>query len=402
MANINPINAPRNLTPLENPQQLRFDFGDVADQYRASASRASRRARRYPIENLPPSPENLFDIEDLRRIYHNGIRILTPDEYRYLNDAGIGDAAVYERMNDRVLRNFIEQRRSQIESQPPALRNKSRMTKKTAMKSANEAAKDKLSKMSDDEFKQTVITTKGDVVPYYEESLENYFTGPNNVMAISPEQYTNLFNQNLNRLNKIIADKNTSGVQYRVKELTPDGNLIFETPDQIVNGKNIASGTQEWGVSINPGKWSGEVADIANKQYFRSIPGLEMSSAGAGIFPYREELVGMKLSGTRAYESINDYLKELGLGRVKPGFNSQTSSTFNDAGERIMSGSMDVWKNFIDKDKAVGYYGNPFAIHGVMRQVGGDMEMGLPNTGVNFEDIPDDVLAIMIANNRLK
>jgi hypothetical protein len=28
--------------------------------------------------------------------------------------------------------------------------------------------------------------------------------------------------------------------------------------------------------------------------------------------------------------------------------------------------------------------------------------MGLPNTGVNFEDIPDDVLAIMIANNRLK
>jgi hypothetical protein len=436
VAKLDAGNAPRNLTPLENPQQLRFDFGDVADQYRASASRAinqqpltditvpingfavgtpewtrlhniiqdSRRIDNY-MQNIirySPSPENLFDIEDLRRIYHNGIRILTPDEYRYLNDAGIGDAAVYERMNDRALRNFREQRRIEIESQPPALRNKSRMTKENAMNSANEAAKDKLSKMSDDEFKQTVITTKGDVVPYYEESLENYFTGPNNVMAISPEQYTNLFNQNLNRLNEIIAGKNTSSVQYRVKELTPGGNLIFETPDQIVNGKNIASGTQEWGVSINPGKWSGEVADIANKQYFRSIPGLEMSSAGAGIFPYREELAGMKLSGTRAYESINDYLKELGLGRVKPGFNSQTSSTLNDAGERIMSGSMDVWKNFIDKDKAVGYYGNPFAIYGVMRQAGGDTEMGLPNTGVNFEDIPDDVLAMMIANNRLK
>jgi hypothetical protein len=428
MAKLDARDAVRQLPTLENPQQLTFDFGNVTDQYRASnqlppppseieiptqlisnASRASRRTRRYPdlqawqIENLPPSPENLFDIEDLRRAYWNSTRFLSPEEYSYLNNVGLGDPKVYEGMNDRVLRNFREQRRVEIESQPPELRNKSRMTMENAMNSANEAAKDKLLKMSDDEFKQTVVTTKGDVVPYYEESLENYFTGPNNVTAISPEQYANLFNQNLNRLNEIIAGKNTSGVQYRVKELTPGGNLIFETPDQIVNGKNIASGTQQWGVSINPGKWSGEVADIANKEYFRSIPGLEMSASGSGIFPYREELAGMKLSGTRAYESINDYLKELGLGRVKPGFNSQTSSTLNDAGERIMSGSMDVWKNFIDKGKAVGYYGSPYrAIHGVMRQVGGDMEMGLPNTGVNFEDIPDDVLAIMIANNRLK
>jgi hypothetical protein len=41
------------------------------------------------------------------------------------------------------------------------------------------------------------------------------------------------------------------------------------------------------------------------------------------------------------------------------------------------------------------------SIPAVMRQTG-DTEMGLPNTGVNFEDIPDDVLAMMIANNRLK
>jgi hypothetical protein len=424
IARLDARNAPINLTPLENPQQLRFDFGDAADQYRASnqlppppseieiptqlisnASRASRRTRRYPIENLPPSPENLFDIEDLRRAYHNSTRVLSPEEYRYLNDVGFGDPDVYEmridlEKSESSPANSFDLNSIQLPGQPPALRNRSRMTKENAMSRVNEAAKDKLSKMSDDEFEQTIITTKGDIVPYYQESLENYFSGPNNVTALSPEQYINSFNQNLNRLNEIIANKNTSGVQYRVKGLTPEGRLMFETPEQIVNGKKIESGTQNWGVDINPGQWRGEVADIASKEYFKSIPGIGMRTSSAGVFPYGSQFYGTP--GTRAYESINEYLKELGLGRVKPGFNSQTASEYDELGNLKTSGAFDVWKNFIDKDKAVGYYGNPFAVYGVMRQVGGDMEMGLPNTGVNFEDIPDDVLAIMIANNRLK
>jgi hypothetical protein len=424
MAKLDARNEPRNLTPLENPQQLRFDFGDVADQYRASnqlppppseieiptqlisnASRASRRTRRYPIENLPPSPENLFDIEDLRTAYHNSTRVLSPEEYRYLNDVGFGDPDVYEmridlEKSESSPANSFDLNSIQLPGQPPALRNRSRMTKENAMSRVNEAAKDKLSKMSDDEFEQTIITTKGDIVPYYQESLENYFSGPNNVTALSPEQYINSFNQNLNRLNEIIANKNTSGVQYRVKGLTPEGRLMFETPEQIVNGKKIESGTQNWGVDINPGQWRGEVADIASKEYFKSIPGIGMRTSSAGVFPYGSQFYGTP--GTRAYESINEYLKELGLGRVKPGFNSQTASEYDELGNLKTSGAFDVWKNFIDKDKAVGYYGNPFAVYGVMKQTGGDTEIGLPNTGVNFEDIPDDVLAIMIANNRLK
>jgi hypothetical protein len=59
--------------------------------------------------------------------------------------------------------------------------------------------------------------------------------------------------------------------------------------------------------------------------------------------------------GTGAYESINEYLKALDLGRVKPGFNSQTDY------------SRGAWENFIKSGRGVGFYANPRTVYGSMK-----------------------------------
>ena len=112
------------------------------------------------------------------------------------------------------------------------------------------------------------------------------------------------------------------------------------------------SGKAQWSVGVNPGQWRGEVKDIANADYFKAIPGLDMSISSQGVFAD-----GIPRRGTRAYESINEYLKLMDLGRVKPGFNSQTSY------------SKGLWDNAIKKGKAFGYFNNPRTIYGSMRTV---------------------------------
>jgi hypothetical protein len=61
--------------------------------------------------------------------------------------------------------------------------------------------------------------------------------------------------------------------------------------------------------------------------------------------------------GTGTYESINQYLKELDLGRVKPGFNSQTEY------------SRGLWENAIQKGKGFGFYSNPRTVYGTMKSL---------------------------------
>jgi hypothetical protein len=117
------------------------------------------------------------------------------------------------------------------------------------------------------------------------------------------------------------------------------------TPQEI-------SGKTNWSVDVNPGQWRGEVEDIANADYFKAIPGLNMSISSQGVFSD-----GIPRRGTRAYESINEYLKLMDLGRVKPGFNSQTPTTRG------------LWGDAIKEGKAFGYFNNPRTIYGSMRTV---------------------------------
>jgi len=314
--------------------------------------------------------------------------------------------------------------------------NVSGLNKEQALQRAAGKEKDKIAKMSDTEFKNTVLNPNGEIVKYKKGPEINNLTydmdsgrmALKNQNIISQKEYLDLFNSNLDRLNEIIASKNKSvpRVEYKVKGLNEQGHLTFETPEQIIprqrtqavidnynafqehpeiwaeekaglrqnedgswqfneevgtdtySSKEAAmkalskavedqvgpmqklSGESVWGVEINPGKWQGEVEDIANKEYYRAIPGLEMSNTMGTVFPDR-----VARRGTKAYESINDYLKELGLGRVKPGFNSQTEF------------SQSAWEDFVKKGKAFGYYGDPKTVYGSMKSV-------LPYLGLGY------------------
>lgn len=209
--------------------------------------------------------------------------------------------------------------------------------------------KEDILKLSDDEFKKTILKPTGDVAPYTDAlDISNEMSFNSNLgkmqatgtQPMSEDDYVTEFNSRLDLLNDIIARKNTTGVDYSVTGLDKRGVLNFTGP----------TGNQRWSVNINPGQWRGEVQDIPNSDYYRSIPGLDMSSSSSSVFgdytPRR---------GSGAYESINEYLKALDLGRVKPGFNSQSSS------------SKPLWENAIKKGNAFGFYSNPHTIHGAMK-----------------------------------
>ncbi|MCX6195521.1 MAG: hypothetical protein NTY55_02560 [Flavobacteriia bacterium] len=282
--------------------------------------------------------------------------------------------------------------------------NRSGLSKDEILAKASKKDKDILSKMSENEFIETVLKPTGDIAKYkpsltVDELMYDTDLGRmrlKNQKPISAVEYAEEFNKNLDELNKIIAKNNKSGVEYKVKKLDPSGNLIFETPeqtirkweeipeavetikdfekikndpvqlknsvytkneiDEIINafkkGEVIPAGESRWGVNINPGKWKGKVEDIPNEEYFKNIPGINMSNTTNGVFSDR-----VTRRGTGTYESINEYLKKFDLGRVKPGFNSQTKT------------SKGLWENAVQKDKAYGYYGKPNTVYGSMKSM---------------------------------
>jgi len=337
-------------------------------------------------------PSTSMDLEDMRRAYHNSTRFLMPEEIKYLRKHGIGSRLDYQKPEsttyfgpdeiDRFMEVYHVNRQlppppaqinlpGNIYSRPvvsnprgglfgmtpeqtndiwanyipmdwskPKITNRSGLTKEEVLTKAPAKDKDVISKMSEDEFKTTVLKPTGEVVPYEfsKSALES-----ENVIPMSPEEYTDVFNSRLDLLNDIIAEKNKSGVEYRVKGLTPEGRLKFTTP-------SISNSETSWGVRINPGQWRGEVEDVMNLDYYRNIPGISVSSSSSPVFADARPRRG---SGT--YDAINEYLKRLDLGRVKPGFNTQTDY------------SRGLWENAIKKGNAVGYYSDPYTIYGTMK-----------------------------------
>lgn len=363
-----------------------------------------------PIPIQTPSVSN-FDLEELRRVYHNSERYLRPEEVRYLHKHGHGLRENYlpnqlppppseiQFMPDGTTRTVYNQQRivptpqgglfgmtpeqteaawrnlqnnpnwtnwnssNIFDSYTPKSVNRSGLSKEEAIAKASTKDKDVISKMSEEEFSNTVLKPTGEVVPYESQvDLMPHFTGNNNVVAMSPKEYSDIFNEHIDLLNDIVAKNNKSGIQYKVKGIDEHGNLTFYTPANQ-KGKNplikqgledveIPAGESTWSTTINPGQWRGNVEDIANTQYFRSIPGLEMRNTTGTVFADR-----LPRKGTGAYESINEYLKKLDLGRVKSGFNSQTES------------SKGAWENFIKSGRAVGFYNNPSTVYGTMKSI---------------------------------
>jgi hypothetical protein len=243
----------------------------------------------------------------------------------------------------------------------PSVKNRSGLTKDEVIQRSKD--KDKVSKMTEEEFQNTVLKPSGEIADYVPGmDIDKLTYDPSSGRTIlkdqvkmSEREYADAFNQRIDLLNEIIADRNKSGVEYKVKELSPSGYLTFETPSQNIldtsgNPITINPGESQWTVRLNPGQWKGDVEDIANSDYYRSIPGLEMSNTTGTVFADRTPR-----KGTGAYESINEYLKRMDLGRVKPGFNSQTAF------------SKGAWENFIKTGRGVGYYANPNLVYGTMK-----------------------------------
>ena len=299
----------------------------------------------------------------------------------------------------------------------PEVVNRSGLTKNEIISKAAGKDKDIVSKMSEKDFQDSVFKPTGEVSPYEQVNTYDKFTGDNEIFNMSADEYAETFNSRLDLLNDIINTNNKSGLQYNVEKLTPEGRLIFNTPKQSVPtvlndmqkarlseftanpqkfiseyaplnklddgtwrfpdevelgtytskedavadftnrinkefGPKEISGKTDWSVGILPGQWRGTVEDVANADYYRRIPGLNMQASSEGVFADR-----VARRGSGAYESINEYLKRLDLGRVKPGFNSQTDY------------SRGLWENAVKKGKAFGYYNNPNTVYGSMKAV---------------------------------
>lgn len=253
------------------------------------------------------------------------------------------DLIYSESQNRRNTFNTIPNTSSIVSNDIPNVTNvysKSGFTREDVLNSVDNETKELIKNLPDEDFKRIVLKPDGKI-DFIASDL-NVKRNTSGIEQMSIENYVKTFNDNLPRLNEIIARKNTSGVPYTVTGIDESGRITFNSP----------KGLSYFDTKIVPGKFKGEVRDIADKDYYQNIPGLNMRNTMSGVFQD-----GVARRGTKTYESINDYLKLLDLGRVKPGFNSQTEY------------SRGAWENFVKSGKAVGYYNNSGTVYGSMKTV---------------------------------
>lgn len=202
-------------------------------------------------------------------------------------------------------------------------------------------------------------------------------------------QYVFEFNNNLDELNRIIKANNKSGWDWKVNRLTNDGVLEIGYPAQNWMGVPVDAGTTTWNVHIRPGRVRGNVELVPNMSYYYNLPGLNMRNTSKSVFPRNlmlERSIGngpiKTPKGTGAYTSINQYLKDFNLGRVKPGFNSQTADSYN------------LWKKAILEGKAFGFEPEGNLIYGAMKRKGGET---LPKAQFGLNSLTPIVTPFMAA-----
>ena len=165
---------------------------------------------------------------------------------------------VFGRISDRVgalsrvrtpaqartfMRNTFGFGNSSAKNTPRGVVNKSLLGKnetKALLKDKSEI--DKLEKLSEAEFKDILITPDGKI------KFPEKYTGPKQITKIETKDWVDEFNGNLELLNRIIAENNTSGKEYWVTGISEDGLLSFRTAD----GRNSTMRTY-----IKPGKFRG-------------------------------------------------------------------------------------------------------------------------------------------------
>jgi hypothetical protein len=252
----------------------------------------------------------------------------------------------------------MKERRNSSRVQLPNLPNvtnvysRSGFTREGVLNRVDNETKELIKNLPDKDFEKIVLKPNGKVDFIASDlDLDVDILGAE---RMTKEDYVKTFNDNLPKLNEIIAKKNISGIPYTVKGIDIGGTITFNSP----------KGLSYFNTRIIPGKFKGKVEDISDEDYYKNIPGLNMGDSLSGVFG---DSSGRR--GTKTYESINDYLKSLDLGRVKPGFNSQTTTIKDNSGKIIRTGSKDVWESFVKSGKAVGYYNNTGTVYGSMKTV---------------------------------
>lgn len=324
---------------INNPNNSRYPLSDdLLSRWQLEDARINNRV---PLATLPSEIIVPYNMDEVINLARRNASITRPtsiterlfgrisDSFRGLRRVAGDDVPI-----SQVPNNF----RNYVASDPGGPMNASLLGKtetKALLKDKSEI--DKLEKLSDSEFRDILITPDGRI------KFPEKYTGPKQITKVETKDWVEEFNGNLDLLNRIIAENNTSGREYWVTGITEDGVLKFRTAE----GRTSSMSTY-----IKPGKFKGEVQDIADTKYMvDEIPGLQM----AGASP----IFGDAVRGTGTYKSLNEYLKKMELGRVKSGMNMQSNY------------SKPLWENAIKKGDAFGFYASPGTVHGIMKKEGG-------------------------------
>lgn len=205
--------------------------------------------------------------------------------------------------------------------------------------------------LTEEAFKNSVFSPSGKLHPapqYARADLYNVFSNPKPQYSMPLNEYVNEFNSRLDILNDIIERNNMSGIPYEVTELTNDGFLRFNSP----------RGRSSFATRIQPGSFTREnLEEVIDPIYWRNIPGIEMSDTSYGVFGE----IANPPRGTNSYRSLNEYLKQQQLGRIKSGFNAQSES------------GLKAWEKFVKNNEAHGYFDEPNRMYSIFRKEGGKL-----------------------------
>lgn len=201
-----------------------------------------------------------------------------------------------------------------------------------------------------EKFHQTVVVPGGEIAEHADLGRAGQVFGSlrdeGRLKEIPLDEWADRFLSNLPRANELLAKRNKTNprVDYRIKslDLSPHGghsaNIVFETPSMGFAGE---PGTRSINVILRPGEFKGTVPDIKSRGFYEQFPGINMYNTSNGIFPD-----GRPRKGTGMYEGINDYLTEMGLGKVKTGFSGHSQI------------AKKVWGKFVEDGRGLGYYAN--------------------------------------------
>jgi hypothetical protein len=205
--------------------------------------------------------------------------------------------------------------------------------------------------LTEEAFKNSVFSPSGKLhsAPQYSRAdLYNVFSNPKPQYSMPLNEYVGEFNSRLDILNDIIERNNMSGIPYEVTELTDDGFLRFNSP----------KGRSSFATRIQPGSFTREnLEEVIDPVYWRNIPGIEMSDTSYGVFGE----IANPPRGTNSYRSLNEYLKQQQLGRIKSGFNAQSEA------------GLKAWEKFIKNNEAQGYFEDPSRMYGIFKKEGGKL-----------------------------